>query len=89
MAVLSYEEVLEKGYSICRECEEILARNRGSVTVEGIDRYPDVKPRMWRHSERDYYHAWVMVEDRHVFYAGQMNSMRNLLKESDPLKGRI
>jgi hypothetical protein len=86
MIPLSFEEINEKGLPVCSACRTILENEGGSVEISGFGEAAVVRPRMWRHSERDVYHAWVYMAGRHVFLCGTDEFDERTLKRVKPLK---
>ncbi|MCP4134037.1 MAG: hypothetical protein GY754_23905 [bacterium] len=85
MAEYSYEEIIENNYPVCERCDEILKQGNGTIPIEGLEIVDGIRPKMWRHSARDVYHAWVRIEGRHIFLCATKEFDETILKRIQPL----
>ncbi len=86
MPEITIQEIIDRKLPFCERCREVLESNGGSVIVSASDFHESVKPVMWKHSELDVYHAWVLVGERHVFLCGTDEFDEISLKRLRPLK---
>mgnify|MGYP001545971728 CR=1 FL=1 len=82
----TYEEIKKCKLTICPKCKEILEKNNGKIPITGESKITNFKPKMWKHSERDVYHAWILIEGRHVFLCGTDEFDELTLKRIRPLE---
>ena len=81
-----YKEILEQKLPLCEKCREVMEENEGTILIEGNIEETRLVPRMWKHSELDLYHAWIRVNDRHIFLCGSDEFDELTLKRIRPLK---
>ncbi len=86
MIPLSFEEIDGKGLPICSACRAILEDEGGRIDISGYGETSVLRPRMWRHSGWDIYHAWVYLAGRHVFLCGTDEFDEKTLNRVRPLK---
>jgi hypothetical protein len=70
---------------ICPQCYDILIKYNGLIPIEG-ENVQSVEPKLWKHSEKDLYHAWVKVHNRHVILCGSHEFDEMTLKRIRPIK---
>lgn len=83
---ITFNDVLESGLPMCNKCRALLENEKGTVEIVGIDVEQHFRPRMWRHSERDVFHAWIYIAGRHVILCGTDEFDERTLKRIKPLK---
>lgn len=86
MPVVTYEEIIEKNYPLCEKCREYLEKSNGTITVSGQGIVQEIRPVLWKHSELDVYHGWILAGERHIFLCGTDEFDEITLKRIRPLK---
>ncbi len=86
MPAVTYKDIIEKNYPFCEKCREHLEKGDGSVAVSGQGSLAEIKPVLWKHSELDVFHAWILVGERHIFLCGTDEFDEISLKRLRPLK---
>ncbi len=67
MFEITYDEIKINNYQICETCGEALEKDNDHVTVKGREKEVAIDPMFWKHSDKDVYHALIMIGDRYHF----------------------
>jgi len=67
MFEINYNELKINNYTICESCQKAIEKENGKVKIKGRTNEIFVDPMFWKHSDKDVYHALIMIGKRYHF----------------------
>jgi hypothetical protein len=72
--------------NMCPDCRAVLEAHNGEVEVENAISISYMAPELWRHSERELWHACIRVHDRYIFLCATDEYDEKTRKRLKPMK---